>query len=72
MENKKFKMCINIPGGSFLSSLTLLFIGLKLTNYIAWHWFWILSPILIPLIIVLIIILIIFLLFIIGAILESL
>lgn len=24
--------------------LTVLFIGLKLTGYIAWSWFWVLSP----------------------------
>lgn len=24
--------------------LTLLFAGLKLTNYIAWSWWWVLSP----------------------------
>ena len=29
----------------FLSFLTLLFIGLKLTDYIAWSWLWVLSPI---------------------------
>jgi hypothetical protein len=28
----------------FLSLLTVLFIGLKLTGYIAWSWFWVLSP----------------------------
>lgn len=34
-------------GGSdiFLSLLTVLFIGLKLTGYIAWPWYWVLSPI---------------------------
>ena len=29
----------------FLSLLTLLFIGLKLTGYIAWSWWWVLAPI---------------------------
>jgi len=29
---------------SFLSLLTLLFIGLKLTGYIDWSWWWVLSP----------------------------
>jgi hypothetical protein len=24
--------------------LTVLFVGLKLTNYIAWSWWWVLSP----------------------------
>jgi hypothetical protein len=29
---------------SFLSLLTLLFVGLKLTNHIDWSWWWVLSP----------------------------
>lgn len=29
----------------FLSLLTILFIGLKLTGYIKWSWWWVLSPI---------------------------
>lgn len=29
----------------FISLLTVLFIGLKLTGYIDWSWVWILSPI---------------------------
>jgi len=28
----------------FLGLLTLLFVGLKLTNFIAWSWLWVLSP----------------------------
>jgi len=28
----------------FLYALTILFIGLKLTNYIDWSWFWVLFP----------------------------
>lgn len=31
-------------GVSFPTLLTLLFIGLKLTNYITWSWVWVLSP----------------------------
>jgi len=31
---------------NFLSLLTVLFIGLKLTNNIDWSWFWVLSPLL--------------------------
>jgi FtsH-binding integral membrane protein len=42
-------------GISFLGLLTILFIGLKLTGYIEWSWFWVLSPMLIPLILVLLI-----------------
>lgn len=36
----------------FLPLLTILFIGLKLTHYIDWAWFWVLLPMLIPLFIV--------------------
>ena len=34
----------NTNGVSFLGLLTLLFIGLKLTGYIAWSWIWVLAP----------------------------
>ena len=34
-------------GMGFTSWLTILFIGLKLTNVISWPWVWVLSPILI-------------------------
>jgi hypothetical protein len=43
------------PAFPFLPILTLIFITLKLTGYIAWSWFWVLSPILIPLMILAII-----------------
>lgn len=33
---------------SFLSLLCILFIGLKLTGYIAWSWVWVLAPVWIP------------------------
>ena len=33
-------------GAGFLSILTVLFIGLKLTGNIAWSWPWVLSPLL--------------------------
>ena len=32
-------------GIGFVGLLTVLFIGLKLTNYIDWSWWWVLSPI---------------------------
>jgi hypothetical protein len=32
-------------GVGFVGLLTILFIGLKLTNYIDWSWWWVLSPI---------------------------
>ena len=35
-------------GISFFGLLTLIFITLKLTKYINWSWFWVLSPSLIP------------------------
>lgn len=44
-------------GISFSGLLTVLFIGLKLTGYINWSWWWVLSPMIISLSIVLLIIL---------------
>jgi hypothetical protein len=37
----------------FLSLLTVLFIGLKLTGYIAWSWFLVLSPVILKLTLIL-------------------
>lgn len=34
-------------GMGFLGGLTLLFIALKMTGYIDWSWWWVMSPILI-------------------------
>lgn len=31
-------------GVGFVGLLTILFIGLKLTGYVAWSWWWVLSP----------------------------
>lgn len=39
-------------GISFVSLLTILFIGLKLTGYITWTWWWVLSPLWIPFLVV--------------------
>lgn len=36
-------------GIGFAGLLTILFIGLKLTHYIDWSWWWVLSPLWIPL-----------------------
>jgi len=47
-------------GIGFCGLLTILFIGLKLTNYISWSWLWVLSPLWIPLAIVLLVFVIIF------------
>ena len=38
-------------GIGFCGMLTILFIGLKVTNYISWSWFWVLSPTIIPILI---------------------
>ena len=36
-------------GIGFTGLLTVLFVGLKLTGYINWSWWWVLSPLWIPL-----------------------
>ena len=38
-------MKIKLNFDSFIYLLAILFIGLKLTGYIAWSWIWVLSPI---------------------------
>jgi hypothetical protein len=35
-------------GIGFIGLLTILFIGLKLTGFIKWSWWWVLSPLWIP------------------------
>lgn len=35
----------------FLPLLTVLFVGLKLTGFIVWNWFWVVSPIALPVLI---------------------
>lgn len=47
-------------GIGFFGLLTVLFIGLKLTKYIDWSWWWVLSPLWIPIAIALTIVLICF------------
>jgi hypothetical protein len=37
-------------GVGFCGLLAILFIGLKLTHYIDWSWWWVLSPIWLPLV----------------------
>ena len=45
-ENYVSNKSINSSGGiGFGGLLGILFIGLKLTGYIAWSWLWVLSPI---------------------------
>jgi hypothetical protein len=41
----------NNDGIGFIGLLTILFIGLKLTNFIAWSWWLVLSPMLIVIVI---------------------
>lgn len=38
-------------GVGFVGLLTILFVGLKLTGYIDWPWYWVLSPIWISLLV---------------------
>jgi hypothetical protein len=45
-------------GIGFTGLLTVLFVGLKLTNVIAWSWLWVLSPLWIPLLLLIIILII--------------
>lgn len=42
----------NIGGYVYVGILQILFIGLKLTGYIDWSWWWVLSPIWITMIII--------------------
>ena len=51
------KETINVSiGGGFTGLLTILFIGLKLTGYINWSWWWVLSPLWIGLALALIVV----------------
>lgn len=54
MADNNYSTGIGFPG-----LLTILFIGLKLTNFINWSWWWVLSPMLISLGIVLTIFLVV-------------
>lgn len=44
MKNYNYNNNTNNGGVGFIGLLTLLFIGLKLTHYIDWSWWWVLSP----------------------------
>lgn len=39
---------VNSGGIGLSGLLTVLFIGLKLTNYITWSWLWVLAPLWMP------------------------
>jgi hypothetical protein len=41
-------------GIGFFGLLTILFIGLKLTGYVSWSWWWVMAPTWIPISLVLI------------------
>lgn len=61
MKNVK---SINIKFSGLLTTLlTILFVGLKLTNHIDWSWWWVLAPIWIPTSLVLLVIIILFTLY---------
>lgn len=47
-------------GISFLGLLTILFVGLKLTGFVNWSWFWVLSPLVFQVVIVAVAALVIF------------
>jgi hypothetical protein len=43
----------------FFEILALIFITLKLTNFIAWSWWWVLAPVWIPIVLVIVLALIV-------------
>jgi hypothetical protein len=44
---------VNNSGGiGFAGLLTIVFITLKLTNYIDWSWWWVLAPLWIPIVLI--------------------
>ena len=44
MASNKDKVEVTTGGLGFFGALTILFIGLKLTEHIDWPWLWVLSP----------------------------
>ena len=44
MNNNTSSSSSSSGGIGFVGLLTILFIGLKLTGYITWSWWWVLSP----------------------------
>jgi hypothetical protein len=53
-------------GIGFFGLLTILFVGLKLTGYINWSWFWVLSPLIFSCLIGLLFLLLVLMIFIIA------
>lgn len=45
---RRYNMESTAGGMSFFAVLALLFIGLKLTDYVDWSWVWVLSPLWLP------------------------
>lgn len=43
-----------VVGMNFIGWLTILFVGLKLTGYIEWSWWWVFSPMWLPPVVVLV------------------
>ena len=70
--NDESKPTAVIPGGGFVTLLTVLFIGLKLGNVIDWHWVWVLSPMWLPAAVLLVVAVVVFLAYFIGAALHDL
>jgi len=62
---------ITFGGISFFGLLTILFVGLKLTHYIDWSWWWILSPLWIPLVAALAVLIVLLLVYLIVCIVEK-
>lgn len=60
---KETTKVVNKNSLSFLSVLGLIFITLKLTNYIDWSWWWVLSPFWIPFAIFVVVIVIVFMMY---------
>lgn len=52
-----------MKGISFLQLLTITFIVLKLTNVIAWSWWWVLAPLWLPITIAIIIMVFLYIIF---------
>ena len=62
----------NSSGGiGFVGLLTILFVGLKLTGYISWSWWWVLPPILLSLGMVLGLLFIILVIFVISVMVKK-
>jgi len=51
------KPVVNNTGIGFFGLLTIVFIILKLTNYIDWSWWWVLAPLWMPIVLVIVIVL---------------